>query len=102
MAKRKTALLVLFVFILACVLTGAWETVKCTGGAYVGHPGLVAECLHQQTVNHNNAYPAPGEPYPVPATPEPPVITPLFTVITPQAPLPTWPPNIECFKEPCP
>lgn len=47
---------------------------KCTGAVYKDHPGLVAECLHNQTVNHDpypgaddTPYPLPGEtPFPFP------------------------------------
>jgi len=65
---------------------------KCTGTVYKDHPGLVAECLHNQTVNHD-PYPGIDEtPYPSPGgTDDPyqdisPIIMPTPGFITPTSP----------------
>jgi hypothetical protein len=67
-------LVIFLAVILACALV-AWLPIqsgeKCTVGVYTDHPGLQAECLHQQTVSHGESYPAPGDPYPYPAPVEP-------------------------------
>lgn len=71
---RKFATLMFLLSMLTIVVSlvfAEWIMIRsigrCAGGVYQNHPGLVSECLHQQSVNHSDPYPAPGTPEPYPA-----------------------------------
>jgi hypothetical protein len=76
----KTRLLIICTLVLLLLALPAIRQVaasgKCTGGVYEGHPALVTECNHQQTVRSSAQEPYPGPPeviapvsYPEPITP---------------------------------
>lgn len=87
--KKILFFAVLFVTLGLMLLIGvalaADPSKACTGPAYEDHPGLVAECQHQQSVNHGEeVYPAPStsDPYPWPiiSVTMPPYPEPVITV----------------------
>ena len=94
--KVRVSLLVVLVALLFS--WGAFRQVaaagKCTGQVYEGHPALVLECLHVQSVksDDNVPYPPPipvWEPTPYPEPGDPPQPLPTST----PRPLPTEPPE---------
>ena len=95
--KVRVSLLVVLVALLFS--WGAFRQVaasgKCTGQAYEGHPALVWECLHMQSVksDDNVPYPPPSgwnpTPYPEPGDSTQPLPTSAPRPFPTEPPLPT-------------
>lgn len=60
---KKIAVLLLVVVLVTSGFIVLNSGDKCTGRVYQDHPGLLAECMHNQTVSHGLSKPYP-EPTP--------------------------------------
>ncbi len=97
--KKKISVVILLFLVFTSLTAHVQAFDPCTGEKYDGHPALVQECRHQQTLKADspNPYPEPGEPgqdpdpYPPPESNQPTSTLGPQLTSTPR-PLPTPPP----------